>query len=95
MTFPLDKILTISAKDYVGSSDVRDSYDVKGVHYSLIITAGEKKIESAVLNFAEMVPGDAEIVVGYKNSTSAAGTGCGFKMYYIQISGTALIPKNK
>ena len=99
MTFPLDKILTMSAKDYVGSSDVRDSYDVKGVHFNgLYSNDNIRSVEMSLDIFAKKVPKNAEIITDLKRIVSnSIGDGKidPHKKLFIQISGTALIPKNK
>jgi len=91
MAIELEKILSVTAQEYVGPNvDVREKYELKGIHFSEL-TCDIEGIKSAVQNFAKQVPDNAEAVVGYQNNTSAAGRLD--KQYYVQITGTALVPK--
>ena len=89
MTIALDKILTMSAQDYVGSGlKVKDGYNMVGVHF-LVEASGGGEILSKIINkFASQVPDNAEAVVNYQTITSANKY-----RFYVQMSGTALIPK--
>ena len=91
MAIKLEKILSVTAQEYVGPNvNVREQYELKGIHFSEL-TCNPNKIKGAVQNFAEQVPDNTEAVVSYQNNTSAAGRVN--KLYYIQITGTALVPK--
>jgi hypothetical protein len=91
MAIELEKILSVTAQEYVGANvNVREQYELKGIHFSEL-TYKPARITMAVQNFAEKVPDNTEAVVGYQNNTSA--TGRVEKQYYIQITGTALVPK--
>ncbi len=75
--FPLEKILTVSARDYVESrQNYLSNYIMVGVYSSEDIN-----------DFARRVPGDAEIVVDYREFPRAAYA------TIVAMSGTALIPK--
>ncbi|MBI2045099.1 hypothetical protein HYT23_03505 [Candidatus Pacearchaeota archaeon] len=86
MAISIEKILTISVGEYAKSK----AYDLVGVHFSLL-TCDSIEIANAIEGFAEKVPDKAEVVVDYQNNTSAAGRMD--RQYYIQMSGTALIPR--
>lgn len=89
MAFPLEKILSMSAQDYVGSDvQIRDRYRPVGVHFSE--TTGQPK--ESLDKFSKLVPESAEVVVDYQNNTSAGGGGGGSVVFYVQMSGVALIP---
>jgi len=77
MAIDIEKILTISASEYVEMSgrSLRD-YEASGVHTSSI-----NDIEK---NFARLVPDGVEVVVGYRMSLSEG---------YAAAYGTALIRK--
>ena len=87
MAINLDKILTISARDYceMNEKDIRN-YEAVGLHYALF--AGGLKIYSFV---AERVPEKAEIVVDFIHSVGGSASCEGTVCY---ASGTALIPKD-
>ena len=92
MAFPLEKILTISAEEYVhmvrknpneSFQEVLSRYSPVGIH-----EAGNSGI-NPVHGFAEKVPDNTEVVVGYRSSwVSSVGH------IYLLASGTALIPKS-
>ena len=80
MVFPLEKILTISARDYCEIHRKKlENYEVRGIHSRDIGTAGATFVLS---RFLDIVPEEAEVVVDYRFSD-------------IRASGTALIPKNR
>lgn len=96
MTFPLEKILTISAGDYcesVGKS-IRD-YQVVGVHIVGFEQALWSKSGNSLTGFKvqkgflESIPNNAEVIIGYFHSLGGANTGA----IYAYACGTALIPK--
>ncbi len=92
--FPLEKILTVSAGDYVKTQRVShgyssctarlSDYDMKGVSVEL------SGIDETLLaeTFSREVPKDAEVVVDYRFSVSKSQTN-----HYLIASGTALIRK--
>jgi len=85
--FPLEKILTISARDYCESvgKNLQD-YEMKGVHIQSS-SVGPKIIEE--LN--EKIPKNTEVIVEYRFSNGGY-----FNVKYEKYaSGTALIPKKK
>jgi hypothetical protein len=99
-TFPLEKILTVSAREYVESRvSSLFQYDMVGVHveiggtYDQIenrdLTKEERELSLAEI-FARKVPKNTEVVVDYTPSTSTSSN----SDYYLA-SGTALIPKPK
>lgn len=85
MTISIDKILSISAQEYIGPGEaLRKVYDLKGIH-----------CEGADLeDFAKKVPNKAEVVVAYKKGDSgkflhgSPGHWIGYQC------GVALIPKS-
>ncbi len=102
--FPLEKILTVSARDYVESQGKNlGDYELRGVCLSICKWAEESPFNE----FTKLFQQDAEAVVNYQHSIAGAvltkneqrsdGTFVGFdelKVYH-QMSGTALIPKQK
>ena len=78
--FPLEKILTCSARDYVESvgKSLRD-YEMVGVQGDLLL-GGTRD------NFLNRIPNDAEVVTDYRLAVDDIT---------ILYSGTALIPKKK
>lgn len=66
MTFPLEKILTISGQEYaeISGEGILNNYDAVGVHFHGDITHSNLHEK-----FAEKVPANAEIVVGYRTNT--------------------------
>jgi hypothetical protein len=95
MTFPLEKILTVSAGDWIETQTRRGSttlknYKMVGVH----IEYTEKRalfeiFDPIVPEFAKAVPKNTVVVVNYSFSIS------GEYGESIVASGTALIPKKK
>ena len=92
--FPLEKILTVSARDYVASvngSGRLSDYEMKGVH---VETNQDIRSSSLVELFSKLVPEDAEVVVDYRTSVAVASDE--ISVYFKKsASGTALIPKTK
>lgn len=84
--FPLEKILTVSARDYVESRpNYMYDYEFVGVH---------SNSREGIIDFAQQVPNNAEVVVDYRAFiTGITGFESGFSLYIM--SGTALIPKDK
>src|SRR3989344_3859633 len=79
--FPLENLLTVSARDYCESVGKKLSdYEMRGVH---------REGFSELKNFAKMVPENAEVVVDYVFIRSS-NTG-----NYMNASGTALIPNEE
>ena len=79
--FPLEKILTVNARDYCESVGKKLSdYEMRGVH-----TKSFKELESFAMN----VPPNTEVVVDYMSITTNYST----EYYQLNASGTALIPK--
>lgn len=84
MSFSPDKILTISARDYVEMQGKRlCDYDAQGVH------AVEELSCLGQNYFMKLVPTNAEVVVDYR----VAAAGKSYSGVY-SASGTALIPKD-
>jgi len=79
MTFPIEKILTVTAGDYVKSvgKELKD-YKLVGVNYYSDAAYPKVNVE-----FSSEVPKNAEAVTDYKF----------FMAGYTLVSGTALIPK--
>ena len=102
MAIELEKVLTISAQEYVGPGiPITSKYDVHGVHILRLGTdTFGNKVKGALEAFAEQVPASAEVVVGFQDSTSATGQAdprsseTDRRMFYVQMSGTALIPRS-
>jgi hypothetical protein len=91
MAFPLEKILTVSAREYCESMGKKlKDYDMEGIH-----TRNSFGEEDGLTNlydaFAGKVPQSAEIVVGYTVSAAIGGGGTTYTQCYA--SGTALIPR--
>lgn len=64
MTFPLEKILTISAREYAEiNRKALSDYDAIGVQ-----SIGNPYCGSIHEHFAKSVPANAEIVVGYRTN---------------------------
>ena len=89
MPIPLEKILTVSASEYCQSvgKELKE-YELKGVH----LETGKEVLFQK--EFAQIVPSDAEVVVGYQMGIEAAG---GLLARYTALygSGTALIPRKE
>lgn len=82
--FPLEKILTVSARDYCESMGKRlSNYELRGVHVQ-----GDLLFK----RFRNAVPTNAEVVVDYKMETSIAITD-DLKYMSRYAFGTALIPR--
>ena len=74
MTFPIEKILTVSAGDYMSNVvklKAGQQYEMKGVHVELKKTTSTDLI-SIVHKFSERVPESAEVVVDYRATPSMA-----------------------
>jgi hypothetical protein len=92
MAFPLEKILTMSARDYCEMMGKRlTDYVPQGVH--TCNTFREHALQNIYNMFAERVPESAEVVVDYmfSSSISKAAEGSSVDSY---ASGTALIPRD-
>lgn len=88
--FPLDKILTISARDYCDMKGTKLSeYDARGVHLSSCEYLNGRKDPTIAGIFAHEVPTEAEIVVGYHASVGDTSD----VFTHFTAEGTALIPK--
>jgi len=85
MAISLDKILTITASEWIDAHPVNSisNYDLVGVH--LINNSLDININQV---FADNVPSEAVAVVSYKVSS-----GGGIGAIYSSASGTALIPR--
>ena len=83
--FPLEKILTISAGDYLNITRSNTNYDLVGVHNG----SGVCDFEIAIHNFRISVPHGAEVVVDYRVAMAESES----PSVYFVISGTALVPK--
>ena len=82
MAINIEKILTISARDWAEINGVRlRDYEAQGVHENSFIIDILKK-------FSEKVPAEAEVVIDYR--VSSAGDSTYTRAY---ACGTALIPK--
>jgi|SRR3989344_2326297 len=100
MAISIDKILTISAQDYVGPAvKVGDRYDVVGVHDNLILygeslggDANEdfKRIGFHIERLANIAPKGTEVIVNLERQLSTSDSD---NYVVILVSGTALIPK--
>jgi len=87
MAVDIEKILTISAREWFEMNEKKPSkYEARGVHHIGVMAS------SALSDFAEKVPTEAEVVVGYRSTsaTSGASGGMSAMTYYY---GTALIPR--
>jgi hypothetical protein len=89
--FPLEKVLTVSARDYVESQGkTLSDYDMVGVHFTTDYDDFELE------KFCEYVSEDAEAVVDYQtNITALSGEALVDLSSRAILSGTALIPKEK
>jgi hypothetical protein len=92
MSIKLDKILTMSAKDYCEMHGKKlYEYEARFIHYAFSSEYGD--VYKFKENFKNRVPKGTEVIVDYRFSIGGAGdlhtTSFG---YYA--SGTALIPKN-
>ena len=85
--FPLEKILTVSLKDWMDSKGVPSAflsdYEIVGVHAEAF-SDPHNLSTSVIQRFAEQVPEGTKVVVGYRMSISDK---------YGVASGTALVPK--
>lgn len=90
MAINIDKILTISARDYADLVGKKlEDYEAVGMHITEIISAGTM-FERLTEEFASRVQKEVEVVVDYKASIG----GREYNFIY-HVSGTALIPKKK
>jgi len=92
MTIPLEKVLTISAREWCDMYGKKlDDYEAKGIHYEVYDMDFKKQLSK---EFASQVPDNAEIVVGYRFSTNPNGGNVSSRIVPRDYaSGTALIPK--
>lgn len=83
MTIALDKILTISARDYcdMHGKSLTD-YEAVGVHV--------KQPYDLINRFVKAVPDEAEVIIGFNHSAAGGSVSCRPVLY---ASGTALIPR--
>lgn len=85
MVFPLEKILTCSARDYCDSKKVDISeYELRGVH-------AEVGLGGYLKSFVNSIPKDTEVITDFNYVAYKPG----FGLEGGHLSGTALIPKNK
>ena len=86
--FPLEKILTVSLKDWMDSKGVPSAflsdYELVGIHVEHSTNPGLFSAPQLIQAFAERVPKDTAVVVKYTPSVSGS---------YRVASGTALLPK--
>ena len=104
-SFPLEKILGcyVSPSDYCISEEKDlSNYELRGVHFEIKETNNLFKSGKRLIDlFAEVVPMEAEIVVGYHTAGAISyGQTNGLENNYwtseLKIAtGTALIPKKK
>lgn len=88
-TFPLERILTMSASDYAKSeNNDLSTYKAVGVHNTVCLC--QVRDYNAINYFANNVPLDAEIVVDYRENISYFGPSNGASVF-VSSSGTALI----
>jgi hypothetical protein len=91
MAFPLEKILTVSARDYCEAMGKRlADYELVGVHARNGFTNHILSMLDEV--FAQAVPLSAEVVVEYKIAAAIGGASSIYTQCYAY--GTALIPRN-
>ena len=90
MTFPIEKILTVSASEYIKNNYHGVGYDMSGVHVELRPDNEDRLINA----FSENVPENAEVVVDYRVSISNAVSTVSDWLFRTA-SGTALIPREK
>ncbi len=91
MTVPLEKILTVSARDYCDSiNKPLSDYELRGVIVVLCVEKGGV-IDDSSFNkyFIEKIPKGTEIVVSFNYSTRSYSDG------FFYAGGTALVPKRK
>ncbi|MEK6900217.1 MAG: hypothetical protein AABX05_03775 [Nanoarchaeota archaeon] len=81
--FPLERILTVSARDYCESAGKKLSdYEMIGVHGTAFLDCGKY----SQLDFTNKIPRDTEVIVDYKFLPVGSN-------HTLSVSGTALIPK--
>ena len=94
MTIELGRLLTISARDYCEMYGKElNQYNARGIHLECS-NEGSSKYHEIAKQFSEIVPENAEIVVGYKAYAGGRGPGFG-PLLIMGADGTALIPKEK
>ena len=82
--FPLEKVLTISAREYCEMRGVQlKDYNAVGVHHRAFIKGNYDG-----KNLWECIPVGTEAIVGYTSSISQSG-----ESFVLFEAGTALIPK--
>lgn len=93
-TFPTNKILTVSATEYVSSvgKDL-SKYTMQGVHVKYFDHDMHDTLGDFIEVFAQQVPLNAEVIVNYETKISL-GMSRSYTGYAQTASGTALIPKN-
>ena len=89
-SYPLEKILTVSASEYCESVGKKMSdYKLVGVH------AFADAHHMTFPAFAKNIPTEAEVVVNYRLVIRTTRVAFIFESVYKYPSGTALIPKDK
>lgn len=92
--FPLEKILTISARDYCENTGKNISqYDLVGVHYE---DSGDCRDGDIAKYFIQKIPNCTEVIVGYMAYSGGRGGEEGFyspSSLLFGAHGTALIPR--
>ena len=99
MSFPIEKILTVSAGDYIENKSGAISYEMVGVHVEL----RPDKDFNLINSLAEEVPEGTEVVVDYKTAVSisihprdkSTSVFSPQERLFGVASGTALIPREK
>ncbi len=87
--FPLEKILTVSVRDYCDSVDRSiGSFQMRGVHVVSISTNNGRDLDH-LKHFAQQLPANTEVVVEYRLMRITEG----IEGNFFYQSGTALIPK--
>lgn len=88
MAISIEKILTISATEWFEMNDRKPSeYEARGVHNDGTMTHGLEE-------FAEKVPTEAEVVIGYRSTSATSGSSGGMSAMTYRY-GTVLIPRKK
>lgn len=91
MAIDSSKILTISARDYLGvDKSIGRDYDVAGVH-SVHAGDADDTFEDGLEGFCNMVPDGTEVVVDFRTSVSNPTREVISTVVFF--SGTALVPK--
>jgi hypothetical protein len=91
MAFPLEKILTVGAKEYCESvGKTLADYEMKGVHTRAGFSSGH--LTWLDEDFSAVVPLSAEVVVEYRITAAIGGANITYTQCYA--NGTALIPRD-